>query len=334
MDSSSRHSATRLVIFNHKGGVGKTTLTVNVAAALAALGKRILLLDADPQCNLSSYLLEESVLDDLLDHSDGPSGGTVWSAILPVSEAMGDVRIVNPIELSIKNLFLIPGDIRLSEFEQDLGTMWNECIQRRVKGFRGTSSLSKLVNEVCSAHDIDYVFYDCGPNIGSLNRAVLLDCDSFIIPVACDLFSLRALRTLGRTLSSWISEWDRISEFAPDDLYILPGHPRFLGYVPQRFRVYRGVVASGYASYLAKIERRVNSDIVTVLRKIDPSLAAKSMEDNKLGQIKDFATIANESQVQGVPMRVVDAGTQAQRDEAREAFKAIARRIIAATQPS
>ena len=331
MTNSARFRAVRLAIFNHKGGVGKTTLTVNVAAALAQMGKRVLLLDADPQCNLSSYLLEESVLDDLLDHSDGPEGATVWSAILPVSEAVGEVRMITPVELSIKNLYLIPGDIRLSEFEQDLGTMWNECIQRRVKGFRGTSSISKLVNDVCSAHNIDYVFYDCGPNIGSLNRSVLLDCDWFIVPVACDLFSLRALRTLGRTLSSWISEWARISELAPDDLYVLPGHPRFMGYVPQRFRVYRGVVARGYASYLGKIERRVSSDIVAVLRKIDPSLAAKSMEDNKLGQIKDFGTIANESQVQGVPMRVVDAGTEDQRDEARDAFKGIAKRIIEAT---
>jgi cellulose biosynthesis protein BcsQ len=58
------------VVFNHKGGVGKTTLTVNIASALADANKKVLLVDSDPQCNLSSYLVEASVLDDVLDHSD------------------------------------------------------------------------------------------------------------------------------------------------------------------------------------------------------------------------------------------------------------------------
>jgi cellulose biosynthesis protein BcsQ len=70
----------RLAVFNHKGGVGKTTLTVNIAAALASLGKRVLLVDADPQCNLTSYIVDEDVVDDLLDTSDTEAGRTVWSA--------------------------------------------------------------------------------------------------------------------------------------------------------------------------------------------------------------------------------------------------------------
>jgi len=326
--NSKRHNALRFAIFNHKGGVGKTTLTVNVAAALASLGKRVLLVDTDPQCNLSSCLLEESVLDDLLANSDLTNGGTIWSAIKPVAEGLGEVGELEPVELSIENLFLACGDIRLSEFEEELTGFWSECLQRKMRGLRGTMALSSLVNQICTDQQIDIVFYDCGPNIGPLNRVILLDCDGFIVPAACDQFSLRALRTMGSTLTSWISQWSLISKLAPEDMYLLPGLPRMLGYIPQRFKVYRGVVSQAFAGYLAKIERRIVSDLITPLRKIDSKLASSSLEVNKLGQIKDFGTIANASQVQGVPMSEVDAGTPEQRADARRAFHQIAKKIL------
>ena len=60
---SSLRKAVRLTLFNHKGGVGKTTLTVNLAFALADMGKTILLVDSDPQCNLTSYLVQAEVVD-------------------------------------------------------------------------------------------------------------------------------------------------------------------------------------------------------------------------------------------------------------------------------
>src|SRR5271169_3213461 len=118
-----RHRAKRVAIFNHKGGVGKTTLTLNVAAALTYLGKKVLLVDSDPQCNLTSYLLEDKIVDSLLDHSDGPDGETLWSAVKPIVEATGDVFKIRAKELSIDNLFLLPGDIRLSDFESELNQL-------------------------------------------------------------------------------------------------------------------------------------------------------------------------------------------------------------------
>jgi len=112
-----RHKAQRIAIYNHKGGVGKTTLTVNIAAALASLGKNVLLVDSDPQCNLTSYLVEDRVVDDLLDNSDEPNGRTIWSALKPVAEAEGKYRSIKTFDLPIEGISLLPGDIRLSEFE-------------------------------------------------------------------------------------------------------------------------------------------------------------------------------------------------------------------------
>jgi cellulose biosynthesis protein BcsQ len=328
---STRHKSHRLAIYNHKGGVGKTTLTVNIASALASLGKRVLLVDSDPQCNLTSYLVEASVVDDLLDHSDDEDGRTVWSALKPIAEATGDFRAVEPIESS-KNIFLLPGDIRLSEFEQELNQLWNECFQRRLKGFRGTTALSLLVNAISTRHKIDYVFYDAGPNIGPLNRVVLLDCDFFIVPAACDVFSLRALKSLGHTLSVWIREWATIVDLAPDSIYRVPGKPRFLGYIPQRFRVYGGKATIPYADYLPKLEKQINDDIVTVLRRVDPRLASASLGQHKLGEIKDFGGLATASQTQGVAIRDADVGTAEQRAAAEKAFLAIAKKIIQRTE--
>ena len=105
---------------------------MNLAAALAATGKRVLLVDSDPQCNLTSYLVADEVVDDLLDNSDSKNGQTVWSALKPVSEATGGVATIAPIESGIDNLFLIPGDIRLSEFEVDLTEFWGQCLQRKI----------------------------------------------------------------------------------------------------------------------------------------------------------------------------------------------------------
>ena len=77
---------------------------MNIAAALADAGKRVLLVDSDPQCNLSSYLVEASVLDDVLDRSDTDKGQTLWSAVRPIVEAAGDVKPIEAVERSTQCL--------------------------------------------------------------------------------------------------------------------------------------------------------------------------------------------------------------------------------------
>ena len=324
----------RLSVFNHKGGVGKTTLTVNLAAALAERGRRVLLVDSDPQCNLTSYLVDGEVVDDLLDKSDGEEGRTVWSAVKPVSEALGGVTRVEPIELGIEGLeglYLVPGDIRLSEFEGDLNEFWAQCLQRKARGFRGTSAISDLVTQLCEEFEIDYVFYDSGPNIGPLNRAILLDCDQFIVPVACDLFSLRALKTLGRSLFDWISSWETIADLAPAETPLLAGRPMFLGYIPGGFRTYGGVVASQQSHFLAQIDKEIHSQIVTLLRELDPALVS-SRKNFKLGEVKHFGALVPASQRSGSPLYAAAAGSADQRAAAHDALAAIAKAVD--TDPS
>lgn len=124
----------RITIYNHKGGAGKTTLTANIAFALSSPGKSVLLIDSDPQCNLTSYLLSDDVVDDLLNHSNDHDGQTIWTAVKPLFDNAGIGKLV---ELTnIGDLALLPGDIRLSEFEEFLGDAWADSFKRRLSGLR------------------------------------------------------------------------------------------------------------------------------------------------------------------------------------------------------
>jgi hypothetical protein len=173
------------------------------------------------------------------------------------------------------------------------------------------------------------VFYDAGPNIGPLNKVILLDANEFIIPAACDVFSVRALKTLGHTLFEWIKDWEIIASLAPDDLYLLKGKPRFLGYIPQRFRVYRGQPSTAYASYLSKLEKNVESEIIAVLRRINGRLAPKSVSETMLEQIQDFGALANAAQEEGVPLwKVHGAGNIESRESAKQLFLNLSKQII------
>jgi len=323
-----RWPAPRFTIFNHKGGVGKTTLIFNIASAMVESGLRVLLVDSDPQCNLTASIVEESVVDDLLDRSDGDTGSTVWSAVKPIVERTGALKIVKPIEVHDR-LLLLPGDIRLAEFERELDSLWAECFQRKPGGFRGTTALSSLANATAVDHKTDVVIYDCGPNIGALNRAILLDCDAFAVPAAYDFFSIRAVKTLGHTLAGWITEWETITELAPDGLYLLPGRPAFLGYIPQRFKVYGRQPSKEFSKLVPLLERRLQSDLVSVLTEISSRLVVPTtISDYKLGEVKDFGSLANESQRLGVWIPDVKGGTPLQKDEARQVFMDLSNTIM------
>jgi cellulose biosynthesis protein BcsQ len=322
-----RRKSVRLTLFNHKGGVGKTTLTVNLAFALADMGKNVLLVDSDPQCNLTSYLIQADVVDKWLDESEGKEGKTVWTALRPVVEAGNNIKRISPFERS-KGVYLLPGDIRLSQYEIDLQQAWIDCLQRKIRGFVETTALSSVVDSCVEELGVDFVFYDVGPNIGSLNRAILMDCDFFIVPGACDYFSTRALKTLGHSVANWIRDWDVIAELAPKDVPLLKGRPVYLGYVLQRFRMYGGDISSVYKDYARRFDRHSHSDVAAVLKELDEELAPGSPSQFKLGQIKDFATLANLAEKQGLAMADVQGGTQYLKDEAKAAFREFAQKMI------
>ena len=318
-------SPVRVTIFNHKGGVGKTTLTANVAFALSELGKSVLLIDSDPQCNLTSYLLSDDVVDELLNNSNGPDGQTIWSAVKPIVDATGIGKLVNPLLAS--GVALLPGDIRLSEFEEFLADAWADSFKRRLGGLRATSSISDMVSRLSKQKQFDFVFYDTGPNIGPLNRVLMLDSDFFIVPVACDLFSMRALATLGQTIKKWVLDSEAIAAIAPDDALLLPASPEFLGCIPQRFRVYGQKMTKEASYYFQRIENRVQADLISVLRSVDAELAPRELS-TLVGSIKDITSLVQTAQREGVAIWNCSGFGPEAKQETRTAFLKIAENII------
>ena len=206
-----------LTMFNHKGGVGKTTLSINLANAMIERGYCVLLVDADPQCNLTSFYLSEKQLDELLSESNDENGGTIWSAIKPVVQGTGPYKCIDLFLVDGEDsagLWLCPGDVFLSLYEEELPAAWNDSFTRKTRGYDVTCALSRVTRDLGKKYKADIIIYDVGPNVGPLNRAVILGSDFFITPVAADLFSLRALSTVGRSIARWLTDWKTVRELA------------------------------------------------------------------------------------------------------------------------
>ena len=161
-----------IAIANQKGGVGKTTTSVNLSACLAYLGKKVLLIDIDPQGNASSGV--------------GVNKGEVNQCIYDV--LIDDVSIKDTIlETKVENLHIVPATISLAGAEIELVS----TISREVR-------LKKAIQEVEKLYD--YVIIDCPPSLGLLTINSLTAADSIIIPVQCEFYALEGLSQLLSTI--------------------------------------------------------------------------------------------------------------------------------------
>ena len=162
----------RIIAFaNQKGGVGKTTSAVNIAACVAALGKRVLLCDFDPQGNASSGV-----------GANKNAEKTIYDVL------MGD----NPYEALIKtefeNLDCIPASMSLAGAELEIADE-----QRREAKLKTALDMLRP--------DYDYIFIDCPPSLGLLTINALCASDGVIVPMQCEYFALEGLSQLMKTLS-------------------------------------------------------------------------------------------------------------------------------------
>lgn len=184
--------------FNNKGGVGKTTLLCNMAASLAWNKKKVLVLDADPQCNASAYLLPENMLAEMLLENKHNSIDSFFDS---VRRGQGYAESIPTIVHSDRfRVDLIIGDPKLSLREDLLATDWAATRNGEPRGFQTTYAIRELISRL---DDYDFVFVDMGPSLGALNRSILLAVNFFVMPLSVDIFSLMAVSNILSSLSNW-----------------------------------------------------------------------------------------------------------------------------------
>ncbi|MGB5417610.1 ParA family protein [Algibacter sp.] len=163
-----------IAIANQKGGVGKTTTSINLAASLGVLEKKVLLIDADPQANATSGIgIDVETVDigtyQLLEHSN-----TAREAIIPTETP---------------NLDIIPSHIDLVAIEIEL-------VDKDEREYMLKKALVDIKN------DYDFIIIDCAPSLGLLTLNALTAADSVIIPIQCEYFALEGLGKLLNTIKS------------------------------------------------------------------------------------------------------------------------------------
>ncbi|MEE9271952.1 MAG: ParA family protein [Robiginitomaculum sp.] len=164
---------TRIIsIVNQKGGVGKTTTSINLAAALTLLGKRVLLIDLDPQGNATTGLGLKR----------GTTDNTLYDVLVEGAPLMDAV-----IKTNVEGLFLVASDLDMSGAELVIGNAADRSV--------------RLKNALASYDtDLDYVLIDCPPALGLLTVNALAASDSVLVPLQCEFYALEGLSQLLKTV--------------------------------------------------------------------------------------------------------------------------------------
>lgn len=340
---------TRVVaMFNNKGGVSKTTTSFNLGWMLAERGHKVVLVDADPQCNLTGMVLDlagESALERF--YQDNP-GRNIRAALEPAFQSRP--RPVEPVECvavdGVDGLYLLPGHIGLAEDETSLGIaqQLSETIQA-LKNIPG--SFRYLFDETAKYYEAEYVIVDLSPGLGSVNQNLVATADYVLIPASTDVFSVMAMDSLARVLPKW-KRWAtnaaQLDALKTADYPFPEPNLKFLGIIVQRYRLRSGEATKGFQEFFESIDTAVETTLVPAIRSANLMLAESAyqsagLESNyRLANISDFNSLIANAQKARKPvfaLRQADLGqggavwenNEATIDNFRATFSDMARRV-------
>lgn len=347
--------AKRIALFNHKGGVSKTTTTFNLGWMLASKGKRVILVDTDPQANLTGLILGYSGFDDeekeLTQFYEESVDQNLKSGLEPAFESRPfPMEPIDCYEVpEQEGLFLLPSHIGISEYEVTLGIAQElSAAIQTLQNLPG--AISNLLEKTAEKHNADYILIDMNPSLSSFNQNLLMTSEYFIVPTNPDSFSVMAIDSLSNVLPKWYL-WSNRANSLPllkEAAYPFPEvTPKFLGTVIQNYRPRGGVPARNFQTWIDRINDRVNSQLIPTLRKSDMLFQPKiynqcGIQDYCLAKIPDFNSLIAKSQETKIPVfaltkeQIGQSGsvlkqTIKSRDSFKDIFSSFADKVIRIT---
>lgn len=300
--------ANKIVFFNHKGGVSKTTSTFNIGWKLAELGHKVLLVDADPQCNLTSMFLGDNF--DLYYENPDTGKNNLMDGVRPVFAGTPNpiVALDCPHHTINNNLLLLPGHMNLSEYDPQLTFAINAPVTlTSMQNLPG--SFNQLIETTAERYDIKYVLIDLNPGLSTLNQILFVSSNAFIIPSNPDIFCEMAIKSLSRILPQWINWKKANTQNFASATYPMPDYtPLFIGEIIQRFNIRRRVAAATYQPLINAIKGIVKDTLAPALFNAsmlfpeEEYRAANIPDDFCLAEIKEFAALGQRYQATGIPV--------------------------------
>lgn len=295
-------------LFNHKGGVSKTTTTFNLGWMLAEQGHKTLIVDADPQCNLTALVLGYNSIDDIDTFYAANPNCDIYSCVKPVIDgSLGKVITAKPLETGNPNLSLLCGNIALSEIETQISVaLTTSAAIPAIRNIPG--SIGAFIRQTAEEHGFDYVLVDMSPSVGALNECLLMSSDYFIVPTAPDFFCAQAIKSLTNVIPRWNTD---ISAFRDSNIvYPFPmSPPKFIGFLSQKYRPRNGSPAKSFQKWIDIIKDEVENSLIPALSPINMSIDQGAFSANvaadepfNLANISDFNSLIAQSQKHNVPV--------------------------------
>ena len=323
--------AKQIAMFNHKGGVGKTTTTFHLGWQLADMGKTVLLVDADPQANLTGMALGTLEASELEEFYEVAQCRNIRSGLAPAFESQPRaIREIECFPVSGRDgLFLMPGHIGLSEFDYLL------AIAQGLSGYTHSlknlpGAISYLLSITADALNADYILVDTSPSLSAFNQNLLMTSDFFIMPANPDYYSGMAIDTLVKVIPRWrrLSVRAQNSEILQNSIYPYPViNPKFLGtviksYDPKR----RDSQSDGLQQWIAKINAKVEHDLLPALRGAgmelpQPAYESSEIQGRCLAVMPHFNSLTAKSQELTAPIYNLTEAQLQKSKASQKAFK-------------
>ncbi len=299
----------RIVFFNHKGGVSKTTTVYNLGWKLAEKAN-VLIVDGDPQCNLTSLILRDNF--DKYYSDDETKNQNIKDGVEPAFSGrpvpISNVKCITADRN--RNLFLMAGHANLAEYDASL--TFAQTSNNAIATLQNLPGAFNELMELCEKeYDIEYTLIDLNPGLSAINQNLFLNSDYFVIPANPDPFSIMAIETLSTVLPRWGHWKNSATDLFSSSAYSLRnGMPKFIGTIIQRFNIRNGKAAKPYRDNIDEIKTKVKNVLVPKLSVANMLIASNKYLDQDfcLEEIPDFGGLLPKSFEAGVPVYALDDG--------------------------